>query len=443
MFEISKGAKRVIEKLTHAGYEAYAVGGAIRDIIMGRSASDFDVTTSATPEQMKVVFSSDRVIETGIQHGTLTVLFDGECVETTTYRVDGEYSDNRHPESVEFTTNIENDLSRRDFTMNALAYNPITDTLLDIFGGKADIENGIIRAIGEPKRRFCEDALRILRALRFSSVLGFEIEEKTKQAMLESAHLLKNISKERIATELNKLICGKDAKRVIMENYELLGYIIPEIAQMHGFDQCTPWHIYDILTHTAIVVDNVPPTIELRLMALLHDIGKVHTFVVDEKGIGHFPSHNGVSAERAREFFNEYKYDNATKERVCKIISLHDTYISEDRVYIKKRLNRMGTEAFFQLLQLQRADNLAHNPEKVNLKHFDIVEKIANQIIEEQACFLLKDLAINGSDLIKIGFKPGKEIGIILDMLLNEVIEEKIENEKTALLKRASAELGG
>ena len=443
MYKISNGAQKAIKMLTDAGYEAYAVGGAIRDTIMGNGANDFDVTTSATPEEMKIVFRGERLVETGISHGTLTLVYNGECIEITTYRVDGEYTDNRHPESVEFTRDISFDLSRRDFTMNALAYNPITDTLIDLFEGREDIKNGIIRAIGEPKKRFCEDALRILRALRFSSVLGFEIENDTRQAMLECAPLLANISRERIAIELNKLLCGKNVKRVILENYEILSYILPEIKKMHGFDQRTPWHIYDILTHTAVVVDSIPPVTELRLMALLHDVGKVYTFVTDENGTGHFPSHNKVSAERAREFFDEYRYDTATKERVCKIISVHDTYIEEDKVYIKKRMNRMGVDAFFDLIQLQIADNKAQNPEKSRLAHFDRVMAIANQILEENACFSLKSLAVNGDDLIAIGFKKGKRIGEVLALLLNEVIEEKTENEKTALLKRASAELGG
>lgn len=437
MLKLSSGALRAIKTLNGAGYEAYSVGGAIRDIIMGNTAHDFDVTTSATPEEMKRVFKDERVIETGIEHGTLTFVIDGESVEITTYRLDGKYSDNRHPESVEFTRNLENDLVRRDFTMNALAYNPISDTLVDLFGGRKDIENKVIRAIGEPEKRFTEDALRILRAIRFSSVLGFEIEDETREAMLKCAPLLANISKERIATELNKLLCGKNVKNAILKNYEILSYILPELGKMHGFDQKNSWHIYDILTHTAVVVESIAPIPHLRLMALLHDIGKVHTFTVDERGVGHFYGHNKVSAERAREFFNEYKYDNFTKDRACGIIALHDTPIEENSVYIKKRMNRMGRDAFFELLQLQMADNLAQNPQKVNMAHFDSVRKIADEIIVGEECFSLKNLKINGSDLIENGYEAGKKIGEILDFLLNEVIEEKIKNEKSELLKRA------
>lgn len=443
MLRLSKGALWAIKRLDDSGYEAYAVGGAIRDLLMGREANDFDITTSATPEQMKAVFSGERVIETGIKHGTLTVLYEGEPLEITTYRKDGEYDDNRHPRSVEFTSALEDDLSRRDFTINALAYNPISDTLVDLFGGQKDIKDKVIRAIGEPKRRFTEDALRILRGARFSSQLDFEIEPKTKRAMLECAPLLENISRERIAIELNKLLCGKNAKNAILDNYELLALIIPEIGMMHGFDQKNDWHIYDILTHTALVVENTPPITHLRLVALLHDIGKVHTFTIDANGVGHFYGHGIVSAERAREFFTEYKYDNDTKSKCVKLIARHDNYIEEDRVYIKKRLNRMGKDAFFDLLAIQRADNLAQNPKKTKMPHFDIVEQIANEILAENACFSLKDLAIDGEDLIENGFKAGKQLGEILDFLLNEVIEERAENTKRVLLRIAKAKFGG
>ncbi len=442
MFKLSSGALKAIKMLEGAGYEAYSVGGAIRDTIMGNPAQDFDVTTSATPEEMKRVFVNERTIETGIQHGTISLIVDGECVEITTYRLDGEYNDNRHPASVQFTRALEGDLERRDFTMNALAYNPTSNTLVDMFGGKEDIANGIIRAIGDPKVRFTEDALRILRAIRFSSTLGFKIEDNTRNAMLECAPLLENISKERIATELNKFLCGKNVKNAILENYEILGYILPEIKKMHGFDQRNSWHIYDILEHTACVTENVEAVPHMRLMAFLHDIGKVHTFTVDENGVGHFYGHNGVSAERAREFFNKYKYDNFTKERVCAIIALHDTHIEADKVYIKKRMNRMGREAFFELLALQRADNMAQNPAKTNMAHFDIVKSMANEIIADEECFSLKHLAVNGTCLIENGFKAGKQIGEILDFLLNEVIEGRAENEKNTLLKISKEKYG-
>jgi tRNA nucleotidyltransferase (CCA-adding enzyme) len=418
-----------------AGYEAYVVGGCVRDAIMGNEINDFDITTSATPEEMKVVFKDERTFDTGIKHGTITLYYNHENVEITTYRIEGEYEDNRHPKSVEFTRSLENDLKRRDFTMNAIVYND-NEGYVDIFSGRQDIENKTIRAIGDPKKRFEEDALRILRAIRFSSCLGFRIEEKTRQAMIECKSLLHNISGERIAVEINKLLLGKNVKNVILENYEILGEIIPEIKQMKGFDQRTKWHIYDILTHTAVVVENIPPIPHLRLAALLHDTGKVHTFTVDENGSGHFYGHNEKSGEIAHDYLVKYRYDNFTRDRVTKLVKIHDTPIEEDRILIKKRINRMGEECFFDLIELKIADNKAQNPMYTKLDHFEMVKKIANEILNE-SCFSLKSLAINGSDLIKDGHKPGKNLGAILDIILNEVMEEKLPNEREKLLERA------
>lgn len=421
--------------LHRAGYEAYVVGGCVRDAIMQNEINDFDITTSATPDEMKVVFKDERTFDTGIKHGTITLYYNRENVEITTYRVDGEYDDNRHPKSVEFTKRLENDLKRRDFTMNAIVYND-KEGFIDMFSGIEDIKNKVIRAIGDPKKRFEEDALRILRAIRFSSVLGFTIEESTKRAMIECKSLLHNVSGERIAVEINKFLLGKNVKNAILENYEILGEIIPEINRMQGFDQQTKWHIYDVLTHTAVAVENIPPVVHLRLAAFLHDTGKVHTFTVDERGAGHFYGHNEKSAEIAHSYLTKYKYDNFTKDRVTRLVKVHDTPIEEDRIVIKRRLNRMGNECFFDLIELQIADNKAQNPELVRLERFDIIKEIANDILNE-SCFSLKTLAINGSDLIKDGHKAGRKLGAILEIILNEVIDEKLPNEKEALLKRA------
>ena len=435
--KLSNGAIKAIKLLNDAGYESYCVGGCVRDAIMGNEINDYDITTSATPKEMQQVFKNERTFETGIKHGTITFVYEKENVEITTYRVEGEYEDNRHPKSVEFTRKLENDLKRRDFTINAIVYNE-NEGYIDMFNGMKDIEGKIIRAIGNPKERFTEDALRILRAIRFSSVLGFEIEKETKKAMLECKHLLHNISEERIAIEINKFLLGKNVKNAILENYEILGEIIPEIIQMHNFDQKNDWHIYDVLTHTAVVVESIPPVPHLRLIALLHDTGKVHTFTVDKNGVGHFFGHNEKSGEIAYEYLTKYKYDNFTKNRVHKIVKIHDTPIKPDKIFIKKRINRMGKDCFFDLIKIKRADNLAQNPNKVRLDIIDEIERIATEIVNE-SCFSLKNLAINGSDLIKEGYTPGKNLGIILETLLNEVIEEKIPNEREALLERAKS----
>lgn len=432
---LSKGALKAIEMLNNAGYEAYAVGGCVRDAIMNIEINDFDITTSATPEEMQQVFKNERTYETGIKHGTITFVYENENVEITTYRLDGEYEDNRRPKTVEFTKSLENDLKRRDFTMNAIVYNN-SEGYIDMFGGIEDIKNKTIRAIGNPKDRFNEDALRILRAIRFASKLGFEIEENTKKAMLECKHLLHNISGERIAAEINKFVLGSNVKKAILDHYDILSEIIPEFEAMHNFDQKNDWHVYDVLTHTAVVVENTPQIAHLRLTALLHDTGKVHTFTVDEKGIGHFYGHNDKSAEIAENYLTKYKYDNFTKERVYKLVKVHDTPIEPDRILIKKRINRMGKDCFFDLIKIKRADNLAQNPNKVRLDIIDEIEKIATDIVNED-CFTLGSLKINGGDLIKNGFKPGKQLGNILNTLLEEVMEEKIPNEKEALLNRA------
>lgn len=433
--EISQGAKIALELLHKAGYEAYLVGGCVRDLIMKIPAHDYDITTNATPEEMKKVFFDYTTIETGIKHGTITFLYNKEPIEITTYRIEGEYKDNRHPETVEFTTKLENDLSRRDFTMNALVYNE-NEGIIDLFGGQKDIASKTIRAIGVAENRFKEDALRILRAMRFSSQLGFEIEEETKKAMVKCAPLLHNISAERISQELTKLLVGKNVKNVILDCYEILGEILPEIKKMHGFDQCNKYHIYNVLEHTAISVESIDPVAHLRLAMLLHDTGKVYTFTRDENGTGHFYGHNKVSSEIAMDFLNKYKYDNFTKERVVQLVKIHDTPIEMDRIFIKKRLNRLGKDAFFDLLKVKRADNLAQNPKYFWLDKLNEMENIAREIVEENE-FTLSSLKIDGNDLITLGIK-GKKIGEVLNLLLNEVIEEKIPNEREALLKRAT-----
>ncbi len=435
MLALSQGSKKALELLHANGYEAYVVGGSVRDMLMGNKANDFDITTSATPNQMKRVFEDFYTIDTGIKHGTITFVYEKEPIEITTYRIDGDYKDSRHPQSVEFTTKLENDLSRRDFTINALVYNE-NDGIIDLFGGQNDIKNKIIKAIGDPKKRFQEDALRILRGVRFASQLGFTIEKSTKEAMIECAHLLHNISSERINTEITKFLLGKNVKNALLENYEIIGEIIPQIKEMHGFEQNNKYHIYDVLTHTAVAIESIEPIPHLRLAMLLHDTGKISTYSVDEKGVGHFYGHNKVSYEIANDFLTKYRFDNATKDKVCELVKIHDTPIELDKIFIKKRMNRLGKDLFFDLLKVKRADNLAQNPECFWLDKLDKMESIAKEIVEEN-CFTLSALKINGNDLISLGFK-GKEIGNTLNLLLKEVIEETLANNKEALIKRAN-----
>ena len=435
MHKISSGAKKALELLHAHGYEAYLVGGCVRDMIMGISPHDFDITTSATPNEMKEVFSDYTIIETGIKHGTITFLYEKEPVEITTYRIDGEYKDSRHPESVEFTRRLDFDLSRRDFTMNALVYNE-NDGVRDLFGGQEDIKNKVIRAIGDPEKRFGEDALRILRGVRFASQLGFKIEEKTKEAMIKCAPLMHNVSPERINVELTKLLVGKNVKEALLDNYQILAEILPEINKMHGFLQHNKYHVYNVLEHTAIALENIDPVPHLRLTMLLHDAGKPKTFTMDENGVGHFYGHNAVSAEIAENFLTKYRYDNATKEKVIKLVKIHDTPIELDRIFIKKRMNRLGKDLFFDLLKVKRADNLAQSPKYHWLDKLDKMKNIAKEIAIEDS-YTLSSLKVTGNDLITLGLK-GKAIGDTLNQLLNEVIEEKIPNERDALIKRAN-----
>ncbi|MBQ3562784.1 MAG: tRNA nucleotidyltransferase, partial [Clostridia bacterium] len=290
MFNLPHQVDFALNKLIAAGYEAFIVGGCIRDILRQKAPSDYDITTSAEPEQTKAVFEGEKIIETGLKHGTVTLLKDGMPLEITTYRIDGAYADNRRPTSVQFTKSLTEDLARRDFTINAMAFSKKTG-IVDPFGGEADLQNKIIRSVGDADRRFNEDALRLMRAIRFASVLGFKIEEKTKISIFKNKNLLKNISSERIAAELVKLLCGKNAKQIIIDYFEVLEVILPEISQMKNFNQNNPHHIYPLLEHTAIAVENTPAEPPLRLAMLLHDCGKPDALTIDERGVSHFYGH--------------------------------------------------------------------------------------------------------------------------------------------------------
>ena len=436
MFQVTlpDSVKYIIKKLTDAGYSAYAVGGCVRDSILGNQPKDYDVTTAALPEQTMEVFRGHRLIETGLKHGTVTILLDGEPIEVTTFRVDEGYSDNRHPDAVRFTRNFREDAARRDFTMNAIGYND-TDGLMDPFGGQEDIAAGVIRAVGDAETRFREDALRILRALRFAAVLGFTIEEKTSKAIFSCKNLLANISAERIATELLKLLCGKAARRIIMEYAEVISAVIPEILPMIGFEQKNPHHIYTVLEHSAAAVEAIPAEPALRLAALLHDIGKPKCFFTDEQSIGHFYGHPAVSAELTEKILTRLKLDTATKERVITLVKHHDIMIENTEKSVKRNLNRLSPEVFFQLLELKRADCRAQHPDySYRLPYYDELQALAERILAEGQCFSLRDLAVNGRDMIALGYN-GKEIGDALDELLEKVIGGELPNDRDILLK--------
>ncbi len=432
--EIPKKSVTVFQLLGKAGYECFLVGGCVRDMLMGKAPHDIDITTNATPEEIKTVFSDFHTLDIGIKHGTVTVMLEDEPIEITTYRTESSYSDGRHPDKVVFTRNIRDDLSRRDFTSNAIAFSPKVG-IVDPFGGRRDIENKLLRCVGTPEERFKEDSLRILRALRFASVLGFDIDEKTEKAMYNCKELISIVSPERIYSEITKLLCGKDAGRILSHYSDILAVAIPEIKAMKGFDQHNFHHIYDVLNHTAKVVDSVYPAVHLRLAALFHDCGKPDCFSLDEKGVGHFYSHASISAHKANEALLRLRCDNATREKVVKLVKIHDSPIEPDSKTVKKKLQKYGEGIFFDLIKLQRADNMGLSPNYLFRQDtYNRLEEIARQIIEENQCFSLKDLAVNGTDMIELGLK-GKDIGNALDFLLKAVMEEKCQNDRESLIK--------
>ena len=448
-------ADKLIEMLEAAGFEAYYVGGCVRDLMRGESGrADIDVTTSATPEEMEAVFADLRFFETGIKHGTITVLAPDEArrpIEITTFRTDGVYTDNRHPDEVRFVRNLEEDLARRDFTINAMAMD-CRGNLVDVFGGRDDLEAGRIRAVGDPDRRFQEDALRILRALRFAAVLGrgseaFAIEEETEAAMFRNKDLLRNISAERIYAELKKLIVGPYAGIVIRRYVDIFGVFIPELLPMKGFEQHNPYHRYDVLEHCVRAMEAVRGTgfvedYQIKLAALLHDVGKPETFFRGEDGVGHMYGHPAASERLTRNILNRLKADNETKERVCTLVKYHDLVFREDRRLLKKWMNRYTPEMLLEILHIKRADNLATgNMSEELAQKFDRIEEEICTILAEQQCFSLKDLAVDGSDLIAMAGganRGGRWIGETLQRLLDEVIDGTLPNEKEALSARAA-----
>lgn len=444
-FNIDKKCLYILRKLESAGFQAYIIGGCVRDMIMEREVHDFDITTDALPEQIIDVFADKRVIPTGIKHGTVTVMHENEPFEITTFRIDGKYSDSRRPDSVEFTSSLREDCARRDFTMNAIAMD-CNGNIYDFFGGVSDIENHIIRCVGKPEQRFTEDALRILRAVRFSSVLGFDIESDTAEYALKLKERLNLVSAERIRSELIKLICGKNSVDIMLKYREIIGQIIPEINVCFKFSQHSPYHKYDVYEHIVRAVGNAPFHNELLRTALLfHDIGKPKTFRLDENGRGHFKGHAGVSAEIAREIMRRLKFDNRTVDTVCILIAMHsDTFNfgGDDRKSmpineIKRIISKIGAENFFLLLELKKADNSAKNDFVLDENNeIDRIAEIAHRLIAENCCMSLTQLAVNGNDLKSIGFK-GRAVGECLNRLLDKVMDGELENNHDELIKSA------
>lgn len=436
--DMPKNVDTAINLLQSAGFEAYAVGGCVRDSLLGKTPNDWDITTSAKPEDMKSVFADFHCIDTGIKHGTVTVVIDGEPLEITTFRLDGEYEDNRHPKSVTFTSNLGADLGRRDFTVNAMAYSKMTGTV-DLFGGQNDLKNKIIRCVGDPDRRFNEDALRILRALRFASALDFEIEEKTAQSLLKNRALLGNISEERIAKELLKLVCGKGAKRILTDFAPVLFEILPELQPMYKNSHDNPHHCYDIYEHTLIAVESIDPEPTLRFAMLLHDCGKPAVKKFDENGVAHFYGHQRISAEISAQILARLKVSNKFRDEILFLVSNHDRWeLYENTEKMPRYLSKFGLDGVLNLLKVMRADVLAQSPEyRYRLDQIADAEKTAKNLAAQKPCLSLSELQINGRTLMDIGIPQGRKLGAVLAQLLDEVIDGVTKNTQEALTTRA------
>ena len=429
--------KRIIETLEQHGYEGYAVGGCVRDSILGRIPNDWDITTSATPQQVKKLFL--RTVDTGIQHGTVTVLMGKEGYEVTTYRVDGEYEDARHPKEVTFTANLEEDLRRRDFTINAMAYND-SEGLVDVVGGRADIEQKVIRCGGNAEERFGEDALRIMRAVRFSAQLGFTVDPDTAEAAKKLAGTLSKISAERIQTELVKLLVSPhpDYLRYAWE-YGITAVVLPEFDRTMETPQNNPHHCYNVGEHTLEALRNIEADKTLRLAALFHDFGKPQTHTTDADGIDHFHGHAKISAELANNIMHRLKFDNDTLNKVKVYVRYHDLRPELTEKSVRRAVSKVGADAFAEVLKLKMADTLAQSPKWQPEKKAYLKELTAlyHTILEKQQCLCIKDLKISGKDLIEDGMKPGKEMGEILAKLLELVLEEPQRNEREWLIGKS------
>lgn len=434
---ISDGAKSVIERLQQAGYEAYVVGGAVRDLVMEKTPHDYDITTSAKPAEIKSVFN--RTIDTGIAHGTVTVVENGVGYEVTTYRLDSGYADSRHPDSVTFVSGLKDDLTRRDFTINAMCYND-QEGLIDMHGGREDIKARLVRTVGVPEVRFTEDALRMLRAIRFAAVLGFEIETETAAAIKKCAALIRKVSSERILGELNKILLSENPIYIgKLRELGLMHYILPELDICFDTPQKNKYHIYDVGNHILHATAETKRDLILRWAALLHDIGKPVCMSTDPNGIIHFYGHHKESASLATNVLRRLKMDNDSQKEILLLIENHDVRIEPTPPAVKRMLAKVGDKLFLKLLSLQISDNRAKNEKFLQdkLGRIESVRKVYETVLAEGQPYMLSDLVVNGRDLIKLGFKAGREIGDTLKILLGEVLISPELNTREHLLKRA------
>ena len=427
---------RCMEVLEQAGYQVYAVGGCVRDVLLGLTPQDYDLCTSAVPEQTAQLFKDYTLVRSGEKHGTIGVVIEKQVVEITTFRTEGGYRDNRHPDWVKFVSRIQEDLARRDFTVNAMAYHP-KEGYIDPFGGQADLKNRILRTVGDPNKRFSEDALRILRGVRFAVRFGLTPEANTLQAMQALAPTMEHLARERVFEELCKLLPLISAQDLV-RYASILAEVLPPLRPCIGFLQHSPHHLYDVFTHTAQVVEAAPPSLALRWAALLHDCGKPDCFTLDKNGRGHFYGHAQVSAKLAEALLLDLKAPNALREQAVFLIAHHMTLLEPDKRLLRRWLVKYSKEAVLELLTLQQADFCSKGT-KEESDQFQIVGDLINEILAEESCFSIGDLQVNGHDLQTIGFPAGRDLGACLNHLLQQVLDEQIPNARQALLDSAAA----
>lgn len=434
--KIPSSAVTILATLERAGYEAYLVGGAVRDLVLGREPSDYDITTNALPDETQAVFADCATLEIGKAHGTIGVIMNHDIYEVTTYRVDGEYTDSRHPDQVRFTRSIEEDLKRRDFTINAMAMD-LRGNITEVENASRDLERHQICAVGDPTKRFQEDALRILRGLRFASQLDFTLEESTGQAIRENGYRLLEIAPERIQQEMNKLLCGKNPIPSLREYRDVMGVIIPELKASFDFDQRNPFHCYDVYEHSLHVVSQVPATVVLRWAALLHDVGKPSCFTVKENW-GHFYGHEQVSGEIAQRILERLRYDRKTIRQVTELIDCHGYVFNRTEKYARRRLNQLGEEQLKNLIALERGDVLsqAEDVREERARKIQDFAELADQVIQQEGVMKRRDMKISGRELLEMGVPEGPEVGRILGELFEQVLDGTLPNEREILRQK-------
>ena len=437
---LPEDVRLLLSRLQSAGYTAYAVGGCVRDTLLGAEPKDWDLCTSALPDQMLDLFREERLVTNGLKHGTVTVILHHTPYEITTYRVDGAYSDQRHPDSVSFVDRIDQDLARRDFTINAMACAP-DGSILDLFGGREDLAARVIRCVGDPDTRFGEDALRVLRALRFASVLDFQIDPATDAAVRRHYPDLEKVAAERIRVELVKTLCGAGAGRILRAYPEVFTFLLPCLKDSVGYNQDNPHHLYTVWEHSIRALEEVPPDPVLRMTMLLHDCGKPAARTTDESGVGHYKKHQVLSARMAHDALENLRFDKAGAERIELLVANHDIPITADRKILLRRLSKFGEENLRSLLLIHRADRIATGtqPREEAERHYLNRTAALDALLAERPCYTLKDLKVNGRDVAALGYR-GKEIGETLDRLLRAVIDETLPNDRDALLEAARPE---